>query len=454
MAMESSPRRRNRSTLALTIHYSAEVPRHPTTSSARPDSIPGVDILGHDVYEAALPHVALARYRSEAPVAWINETPANGHTGHGLWAITRWDDVVAVHKDWRTFSSELGGTEIEELEPDAIAARKTMLETDPPRHTRLRQMVNPPFSRVAVETYSAQAHALIEEVIENAIGRADVDGVYDIARELPIRLLTGLLGVPADEAPQLFDWADQIVYHADPDYSAAVIDRTDTDPYRLLPFRSPVTLDVFEYVERLAAARRAVPAGDVVTLLANSEVDGVPLTERERGTFFLLLLIAGNETTRHSLAHALQAFAQHPDQLHRLRMQPELLDTAVEEVLRWSCPQILFRRTATVDTTLRGTAIAAGDKVVTWYLAANYDPEVFPDPFVFDIGRTPNPHVTFGGGGPHLCLGQWMARLEVRVMLETLVARVARVELVGTPRRVRSNFINGLKHLPVALVPR
>lgn len=420
----------------------------------RPDSVPELDIVGHDVYEAGIPYEAYARFRSDAPVAWINETPANGHTGHGFWSLTRWDDVVAVHKDWRTFSSELGGTEIEELDPDAIAARKTMLETDPPRHTRLRQLVNPPFSRVAVERYAHQARALATAVVHDALAAGEVDGVAAVARELPIRMLTGLLGVPDDDAPQLFHWADQIVYHADPDYSAAVVDRTDTDPYRLLPFRSPVSLQVFQHVERLAAARRTAPAGDVLTVLANAEVDGVPLTERERGTFFLLLLIAGNETTRHSLAHALHAFAAHPDQLRRLRADPTLLDAAVEEVLRWACPQVHFRRTAAVDTSIRGVGIAAGDKVVTWYPAANHDPAMFADPGAFDIARSPNPHVTFGGGGPHLCLGQWMARLEVRVVLEQLAVHVDHVELTGAPQRVRSNFINGLKRLPVRLHPR
>ncbi|MDP2289822.1 MAG: cytochrome P450 [Actinomycetota bacterium] len=427
---------------------------------ARPDSLPGVDVLGHDVYERGVPHEAYDRFRTEAPVAWVNETPANGHDGSGFWSLTAHEHVVAVHKDWRTFSSEVGGTEIEELEhdPEALAARRTMLETDPPRHTKLRQLVNPTFSKLAVETYAAHADALVAEVIDDALAETRtagvVDGVHAVARELPIRMITGLLGVPDDDAPQLFHWADQIVYNADPDYSPAVSDRTDTDPYRLLPFRSPVSAKVFEYVQRLATARRGVPSGDLLSVLSNALIDGEPLTEREQGTFFLLLLIAGNETTRHALAQGLLVLAEHPDALARLRAEPELLDTATEEVLRWTCPQLHFRRTATVHTELGGVPIAAGDKIVTWYLAANFDPAVFASPKVFDIARSPNRHVTFGGGGPHLCLGQWMARLEVRTFLAELAAKVERVELVGEPRRVRSNFINGLKSLPVALVPR
>ena len=425
----------------------------------RPDSLPHLDIVSHDVYERALPHAAYDEFRSVAPVAWINETDANGHGGTGFWSLTAHPHVVAVHKDWRTFSSEVGGTEIEDLQhdPDALVARRTMLETDPPRHTKLRQLVNPTFSKLAVETYAAHATQLMAEVLGDALEASRLDGAFDgvhaVARELPIRMLTGLLGVPDEDAPKLFHWADQIIYNADPDYSPAVSDRTDTDPYRLLPFRSPVTLKVFEYVQRLSAARRGVASGDVLSVLTNALVDGEPLSEREQGTFFLLLLIAGNETTRHALAQGLLVLAQNPGVLPQLRADPTLLDSATEEVLRWTCPQLHFRRTVTTDTELGGVQIAAGDKVVTWYTAANFDPAVFADPSRFDIARTPNRHVTFGGGGPHLCIGQWMARLEVRTFLAALSQRVDRVELVGEPRRVRSNFINGLKELPVRFIP-
>lgn len=429
------------------------------TGTPRPDSIPELDIVSHDVYEHGVPFEAYDRFRREAPVAWVNEGEHNGHHGHGFWSLTRHADVVAVHKDWRTFSSELGGTEIEELAPDALVARKTMLETDPPRHTRLRQLVNPAFAKPTMERYAAGAATLVGELLDGIVGGPEVDIVDRLARELPIRMLIDILDVPHEDAPALFHWTDQIVYNADPDFVDhehfdTVSDRSDTDPYRLLPFRSPVSLKVFDYVERLAVQRRRSPGSDPVSVLADAVVDGVPLSERERGTFLLLLLIAGNETTRHSLTQALIAFAEHPDQLDRLRADPSLLDTAVEEVLRWACPQVHFRRTATVDTEIGGVPVAAGDKIVTWYIAANRDPDEFPDPHRFDIARTPNRHVTFGGGGPHLCLGQWMARLEVRVLLEALVQRVGSVRLAGQPERLRSNFINGIKRCPAQLLPR
>lgn len=418
---------------------------------SRPPSLPGVDIVSNDVYAERVPHAEYARFRAEAPVAWVHEPAGPGvEPGAGFWSVTRHADLVAVHKDWRTYSSELGGTEIETLAPDAREARKTMLETDPPRHTKLRQLVNPAFSRATVETYADHARRVVEEVLDDALARPRVELVHDVARELPIRLLCSILGVPDEEAPQLFEWADAIVYNADPDFSPLLSDREDTDPYRLLPFRSPVSLEVFGYFDRLAAARRLHPTGDVLSVLADAAVDGVPLTDRERQTFFLLVLIAGNETTRHSLSHGMVAFLEHPEQWQRLRDEPSLVPSAVEEVLRWACPQVHFRRTAAVDTELAGVPIAAGERVVTWYLSANYDEAEFPEPHVFDVARTPNRHVTFGGGGPHLCLGQWLARLEVRVFLEALLPRLAHAELAGPVERVRSNFINGLKRVPVA----
>jgi cytochrome P450 len=405
-----------------------------------------VDVVSNDIYAERIPHEELARYRREAPVAWVNEPTA---PEEGFWLVTGHADLVAIHKDWRTFSSELGGTEIETLAPDALEARKTMLETDPPRHTKLRQLVNPAFSRATVETYSEHARAIVRSVLADALATREVELVHDVARELPIRMLCGILGVPDEDARRLFDWADAIIYHADPDYSPLVSDREDTDPYRLLPFRSPVSIEVFEYFDRLAAARRRHPQGDVVAVLADAMIDGAPLTERERETFFLLLLIAGNETTRHSLSHGLVALLEHPDELARLRRDPALLPTAVEEILRWACPQIHFRRTAAVDTMIDGVPIAAGERVVTWYLSANYDEAEFADPYHFDVARTPNRHVTFGGGGPHLCLGQWLARLEVRLFLEELLPCLDHAVLAGPIERVRSNFINGLKRVPL-----
>ena len=412
-----------------------------------PVAPPGCDILANDIWADRVPHAEFARLRAEAPVAFFDEADENA----GFWAVTRLDDLVTVHRDHRTFSSEIGGTELEELErdPEAREARRTMLETDPPEHTRIRKMVSRGFTRRAVERWESQAQRLMAEILDTALADPDNDFVETVARRLPILMISRVLGVPDDDAEQLFHWADSVVYHADPEFADVVFDRDDTDPYRLLPFRSPTSVKVFEYAQRLAEAKRIDPAGDIVSLLADSD----DLTAQEFNTFFLLLVIAGNETTRHGLSHAALALADHPDQLDRLRADPGLMPSAVEEILRWSCPQLHFRRTAQVDTELRGVSVAAGDKVVTWYISANYDEAAFVDPFTLDLGRSPNPHATFGGGGPHICLGAWLARLEVRVFLEEICRKIHRFHRAGPPVRIRSNFINGLKHLPLELEP-
>ena len=409
-----------------------------------------VDILSHDVYERAIPHAAFARLRREMPVAWHPEPGDNA----GFWAVTRWADLIAVHRDHETFSSQVGGTELEELErdPEAREARRTMLETDPPEHTRLRRMVSRNFTRRSIDRWTDDAREFMARILDGALdgdggNGAEVEFVGAVARPLPILMISRILGVPDDDTGSLFEWADRIIYHADPDYSEVVFDREDTDPYRLLPFRSPTSTRVFAYARQLADSKRRHPADDVVSLL----VAAGELSPQNFNTLFLLLVIAGNETTRHALNHGALALAERPDELARLRADPALLDTAVEEILRYASPQIHFRRTAVADTEISGVPVAAGDKIVTWYLSANYDHEVFADPHTLDLGRDPNRHVTFGGGGPHFCLGSWLARLEVRVFLEELLARNLRLEVCGEVDRVRSNFINGLKRLPLRI---
>ena len=408
---------------------------------------PGVQILDNDIWAERIPHTEFATLRARAPVAWFDEPDGNS----GFWAITRLDDLVDVHRDHRTFSSQVGGTELEELEndPEAREARRTMLETDPPEHTRIRKLVSRNFTRGAISKWESTARALIAENIDKALLDHRVDFVETVARQFPIQMISKLLGVPDRDAEQLFHWADAVVYNTDPDFSELLYDKEDTEPYRLLPFRSPSSLKVFEYAQKLASEKAKSPEADVVSILAASE----ELTPLEFQTFFLLLVIAGNETTRHSLSHGALALARFPDQLDRLREEPTLMGTATEEILRWASPQIHFRRTAVCDTELAGVSISAGDKVVMWYISANYDERAFADPFTLDLSRDPNPHVTFGGGGPHICLGAWMARLEVRVFLEEVVRRIRRIQADGDPERIRSNFINGLKHLPLTLEP-
>jgi cytochrome P450 len=403
---------------------------------------PQADITSHDTYTNGFPHAAFKRLREEDPVAWVPE-----RDGSGFWAITRHSDVIEVSRDYKRFTASRG-IRMEEMDADELEARRSMMEFDPPEHTRLRRLVQPGFTPKVVATYEEAFRRLVDRVLDHVLEEHQFDFVTEIARELPIRMLCRLLGVPEDDAGQMVTWGDQMISNADPEYTPVIVDKVDTEEYRLLPFRSPAALEVFRYAEQIAIERRNSPRDDVITTLLTAEPDGEPLTDLEFRNFFTLLMVAGNETTRHTISHGLLFLDRQPDQLALLQRQlGELSQSATEEILRASGVTMHFRRTATEDTTIRDVPIGAGDKVVMWYTSANYDEEVFEDPFVFDITRDPNPHVSFGTGR-HVCLGASLARLEVRVFFEEFLRRVHSFE-VGEPDRLRSNFISGIKHLPV-----
>jgi cytochrome P450 len=290
-------------------------------------------------------------------------------------------------------------------------------------------------------------------VLDQSLPLGEFDFVNEISRELPIRFLCSIFTVPQEDAPQLITWGDNMIANQDPDLSAAVVDRVDTEEYRFLPFRSPTALKVFEYADRQRDQRLAEPADDVIQALTVAQSEG-GLNEREFHNYFALLMIAGNETTRHTISHGMLALMQHPEQLQLLRDEPERIPTATEEILRWATPVYHFRRTATRDAELHGQQIKTGDKVVTWYISANFDPEVFPDPHTFDVTRSPNDHVTFGPGGPHFCLGAHLARLETKILFQELIPRLDTIELTGPVERIRSNFVNGVKRMPVRVTTR
>jgi cytochrome P450 len=286
-------------------------------------------------------------------------------------------------------------------------------------------------------------------VLDRGLSKGEFDFVDEISRELPIRVLARIMGVPDKDLPMCVELGDAMIAQADPEYSRAVIDKEDTSEYRLLPFRSPAAVELMAYGHELAEERRAEPRDDLVTKLVQAEVDGERLSTREFDNFFCLLIVAGNETTRHAITHGVRALVDHPDQWRRLREDPGLMPLAAEEILRYGSPTMHFRRTTARDLEFRGTSIREGDKVVVWFVSGNYDEEVFPDAERFDVGRDPNPHMAFGSGGPHVCLGAHLARLEVRVMFEELVPRLSSLEITGPIERLRSNFINGIKHMPV-----
>jgi cholest-4-en-3-one 26-monooxygenase len=314
-----------------------------------------------------------------------------------------------------------------------------MIATDPPRHTRYRRLVNSGFTPRTMKAIEESLAARATRIIDLVIEKGSCDFVTDIAAELPLQAIADIMGVPQQDRRRLFDWSNRMVGLDDPEYASA--DGTQA------------SAELYAYVNELARQRRADPRDDIVTLLVNAEIEGDSLSEVEFDMFMLLLTLAGNETTRNSTSWGMWALIENPEEYRRLREQPELIDSAVEEILRWASPVLHFRRTATADTELHGQRIAQGDKVVMWHISANRDEEVFTEPFRFDITRTPNNHVAFGGGGPHHCLGAYLARMQLRLMFTEIVARIPDMHLAAKPELLRSNVLHGVKHMPVVFTP-
>jgi cytochrome P450 len=401
--------------------------------------------LDNDAFAERVPHETFALLRDEAPVHWYD-----WEHGKGFWSITRYDDIVAVMKDWRSFSSETGATALEDLDPDQIDARKSMLDTDPPKHSSLRAIVNKGFTPRAVAAYEQLLRDLTRQILDESLPRGEFDYIEKVAKQLPIQVLCRILGVPLTDDERLIEWGDKMIGNTDPDMGGLHPASPESAEYRLYPFRSPYAMEVFKYGHTIAATRRDDPKDDLVSKLVTWEdEEGRRLTEQEFDTMFLLLVVAGNETTRQSIAHGMQAMIDRPDVMRQLRDEPGLMTTAVDEIMRWASPVIHFRRTATCDVELHGTRIAAGDKVVVWLISGNFDERQFHDPLSFDIQRSPNNHITFGRGGPHFCLGAHLAKLETRILFERLLPRVTTVEPAAPARRVESNFTNAYKAMPV-----
>ncbi len=403
-----------------------------------------LDLTDLDMWARAVPYGEFARLRRDAPVAWFAEAPPNS----GFWSVHRYADIMTASRDVATFSSARG-ISFEEPTDEDMAARRTIIDTDPPEHTKLRKIMSGSFSQRAVAVYEHFVTGLTEHVLDEGLAEGPFDFVDAIAKQVPIRVLARIMGLPAENLDRFIDLGDRLIANTDPDLTDVVWGRDDTDAYRLFPFRSPYGKQLWDLGRQIVAERIKAPGDDLLSKLLLARVDGEALTEVDLDNLFSILVIAGNETTRIAMAHAVLAFCEYPEQWDRLRADASLLDTATEEVLRWSCPTHFMRRTATADTELGGAQIRAGDKVVLWYVSGNRDEDEFADAEVFDVGRTPNRHLSFGRGGPHLCLGAHLARLEIRVLLAALSRRAASFELAGQPRRIRSNFTNGLKALPV-----
>ena len=405
-----------------------------------------IDLSDLDLFAGGAPWGAFRVLREQAPVHWNPEPSPN----HGFWSLTRHDDIVAVGRDDETYSSERGAVGIEELDASQLEVRKSMLETDGARHWALRRLLQREFTARGLAGYETFLRGLTAVTLDAAFAQGEFDFVKSVSADYPIRVLVRLMDVPDEMGDQFIKWSNRLVGNTDPDYADVLLESEESEQYRDLPFRSPAALEVFAYGDSLARERQGGSGADLVSKLVNQvPEDGVPLSERDFHNYFLLLVAAGNETTRHTLSHTMRALIEHPDAAETLREQPELLPAAVEEFLRWASPVYHFRRTATRDHELHGRSIREGDKVVMWYASGNRDESIFGEPDVFDIQRTSNDHVTFGKGGPHFCLGNQLARLEVRIMIEELLRRDVHLELNGEVEHVRSNFIHGIKRFPV-----
>ncbi len=402
----------------------------------------GIDLWDKDRFVDGVPHDWFTRLRAEAPVAWHEGDPSFDRAGGSagpFWCVTGYDEVVAVNRDFENYSSAEGLVYMWDPDQASLEQQRMLLLTmDPPKHTRYRRLINKGFTPRMVGELESTMRKRTRDIIDAVVDRGECDFVVDVAAELPLQVIADLMGVPQDDRYKLFDWSNRMIGAEDPEYNVTE------------EMAQQASMELFAYAAELAATKRADPKDDLISVLSHSNLEGEQLTELEIDLFFLLLTVAGNETTRNLISHGMVALLEHPDQLARLRADRSLLPSAVEEMLRWAAPVMHFRRTAMRDLELGGQQIKQGDKVVIWYISANRDEKKFPDPFSFDVGRTPNEHVAFGGSGPHFCLGATLARSEIKIMFEEVLDRLDEIEFAGPVSRLWSNFINGLKHVPIS----
>ena len=395
-----------------------------------------IDVYNPDIYTNGIPHSQFAWLREHAPVYW-HEHPA----GYGYWLLTRHADVLAVSRDFKTFSAEEGFVMVDDLPAEVLEmARNQLLGMDPPRHGPLRRAVITRFTSRMLAALEPRVRAIAREVMAQVSTAQEVNFVESLAGDLPTAVICTMLEIPREMWPTIRRWSDLQTSASDPDLGGT--------PEEV----NQASIEMGTYGFQLACERKDRGGDDLISLLINQQVDGHQVSEMEFASLFVQLTVAGNETTRGLISSGMHELLKNPALYAQLRDNPQLLPNAIEEMLRWTVPLHYFRRTATRDTQIRGQAIKAGDRVVMQYSSANFDEEVFADPMRFDITRNPNPHMAFGHG-IHLCLGANLARLETRVFFEEFFRHFASIESCAEPVFIRSNLIHGFKEMPVLLTP-
>ena len=404
------------------------------------------DLTSHDTFASGAPHNTFARLRREDPVHWTDYPQ-----GQGFWSITRHQDICEMNRNFAVFSSARG-IRMEDQTYEEYLARRTFQETDPPDHMKTRIKVAKAFSKPVIAEFENDIRAICAEILDRVLEEKEFDAVKIIARELPMRMLGRILGTPDADLPWLVEKGDALIANTDPDFTDHVLDKMTTDEFRMMPFNSPAGAELFVYAKDLLSSKeKSGDTSGVLHMIRQPDKDGNVISEEEFRNFFCLLVAAGNDTTRYSIAAGMQAMCHQPELLGQMKDGGAIWETAPDEIIRWATPALYFRRTLTQNFEAHGKEMKAGDKVLFWFSSANRDETVFDDPFHVNLHRSPNNHLAFGQQGPHICLGMWLARLEVRVMFEELAKRITAIEPNGPHQFLRSNFVGGIKSLPVRI---
>lgn len=410
-----------------------------------------VDLSSQDAFNEGAPFATFARMRREDPMAWSEMV--NGDKG--FWSVTRHADLLELNRQPDLLSSARG-IRMEDQTEEEYEARKTFQETDPPGHRAFRALVAKAFSKASVAGFEDQIRAIVTDLLDEALEEGEFDAVERIARRLPMRMLAQIMGVPQSDGPWLVEKGDALISNSDPDYTDFVIDQVDTSAYRMLPFRSPAALELFDYANDLLDRMDAGEQIGVLNLVRQETSHGTQMSRDEFRNFFCLLVAAGNDTTRYSLSATMHTLANNPALLAKLQAEDLASgwEGAADEMIRWASPTSHFRRTATREFEYHGKQVKVGDKVILWFLSGNRDETAIADPFTVNLDRPRNPFLSFGQGGPHICLGMWLAKLEVTIVMQELAKRLKSIEQVAEHSYLRSNFIHGIKHLPVRVTAR